>query len=192
MEIVSNLIDSKSSLKSEELFYHNVYLLHQYQVKNNREIKASFKNRSTVSGGGRKPYKQKGTGSARRGTNRTPLRRGGAVVFGPKPRIIRRFLNKKFISGVYRDLFLSFQSKIFKLNLLNTDAHSFLREKKYDFENSLFIFSNITSLERFPFKNFQGFKLNSINKIFVKDFLTASSIYFLDDSFDICKKRYLI
>lgn len=192
MEIVSNLIDSKPSLKSEEVFYHNLYLLHQYQVKNGREIKASFKNRSTVSGGGRKPYKQKGTGSARRGTNRTPLRRGGAVVFGPQPRVIRKFLNKKFINNVYRDLFLNFQSKIFKLILLNTDRISFLREEKYDFQSSLFIFSDITSLEKFPFKNLQSFKFNSVNKIFIKDFLTANSIYFLDDSFDICQKRYLI
>jgi len=192
MEIISNLIGSKISLKSEDVFYHNLYLLHQYQVKNNREIKASFKNRSTVSGGGRKPYKQKGTGSARRGTNRTPLRRGGAVVFGPQPRLIKRSLNKKFFANVYKDLFLNFQSKIFKLILSDTDTLSFLREKKYNLQNSLFIFSNLNSLETFPFKNLQDFKFNSVNKIFVMDFLTADNIYFIDDSFEICQKRYLI
>lgn len=51
--------------------------------------------RSEVSGGGRKPYKQKGTGNARLGTTRTPLRPGGGVSFGPKPRDWSISMNKK-------------------------------------------------------------------------------------------------
>jgi len=192
MEIISNLIDLKLSQKNEDVFSHNLYLLHQYQVKNNREIKASFKNRSSVSGGGKKPYKQKGTGSARRGTNRSPLRRGGAVAFGPNPRFVRKFLNKKFFSSVYRELFTNFQAKIFKLLILDKDKISSLKEKKHDFQNSLFIFSDKSLIESFPFKNLKHCKFNSVNKILVTDFLIAKNIYFLDDSFDICQKRYLI
>ena len=192
MEIVSNLIDLKPSEKSDESFFHNLYLLHQYQVKNNREIKAFFKNRSSVSGGGRKPYKQKGTGSARRGTNRTPLRRGGAVVFGPQPRFIRKFLNKKFIAIVYKELFINFQSKISNLLISETDKFSSLKEKKYDFKNSLFIFSDKISYGGFPFKNLKCCKFNFVNKILVSDFLISSNVYFLGDSFDIFQKRYLI
>lgn len=45
---------------------------------------ASTKTRAEVRGGGKKPYTQKGTGNARQGSNRTPLRPGGGVVFGPK------------------------------------------------------------------------------------------------------------
>ncbi len=55
------------------------------------------KGRSDVRGGGRKPWRQKGTGNARAGTNRSPLWRGGGVVFGPTPRDHSFKLNKKMI-----------------------------------------------------------------------------------------------
>ena len=51
--------------------------------------------RSEVRGGGRKPYKQKGTGRARQGSIRTPLRPGGGIIFGPKPRSYNLDMNRK-------------------------------------------------------------------------------------------------
>jgi len=56
---------------------------------------ASVKNRASISGGGRKPWRQKGTGRARTGSGRSPLWRGGAVIHGPKPRDFSIKLNKK-------------------------------------------------------------------------------------------------
>lgn len=56
---------------------------------------ANTKTRSEVRGGGKKPYAQKGTGNARRGSQRTPLRPGGGVIFGPKPRDWNITMNKK-------------------------------------------------------------------------------------------------
>ena len=60
-----------------------------------RQGTASTLTRSEVRGGGRKPYKQKGTGRARQGSIRTPLKPGGGVIFGPKPRTYSLAMNRK-------------------------------------------------------------------------------------------------
>ena len=71
---------------------HRAYLT---QLKNSRKYTASTKTRSEVRGGGRKPWKQKGTGRARAGSTRSPLFVGGGVIFGPRPRIVSKKINKK-------------------------------------------------------------------------------------------------
>lgn len=65
------------------------------QLANARQGTASTLTRAEVAGGGRKPYKQKGTGRARQGSIRTPLRPGGGIVFGPKPRSYNLAMNRK-------------------------------------------------------------------------------------------------
>jgi large subunit ribosomal protein L4 len=65
------------------------------QLANARQGTASTLTRAEVAGGGRKPYKQKGTGRARQGSIRTPLRPGGGVTFGPKPRSYELGMNRK-------------------------------------------------------------------------------------------------
>ena len=73
-------------------------LVHKYVVhvqQNMRRGTASTKTRAEVRGGGKKPYSQKGTGRARQGSSRTPLRPGGGVIFGPKPRDWSSKMNKK-------------------------------------------------------------------------------------------------
>jgi len=73
-------------------------LIHQVVVgfqANQRQGTASVKNRSAVRGGGRKPWRQKGTGRARAGTIRSPLWKGGGIIFGPQPRSYRQRLPKK-------------------------------------------------------------------------------------------------
>ena len=65
------------------------------QLAHARKGTASTLTRAEVAGGGRKPYKQKGTGRARQGSIRTPLRPGGGVVFGPKPRTYNLAMNRK-------------------------------------------------------------------------------------------------
>ncbi|XP_057451325.1 50S ribosomal protein L4, chloroplastic [Lotus japonicus] len=64
-------------------------------LQNKRRGTASTKNRAEVRGGGKKPYPQKKTGRARRGSNRTPLRPGGGVIFGPRPRDWSIKINRK-------------------------------------------------------------------------------------------------
>jgi large subunit ribosomal protein L4 len=76
---------------NDNLIYEDVraYMAHQ------RQGTASTKGRSNVRGGGRKAYRQKGTGNARRGTIRSPLLKGGGTVFGPKPRAYTIKLSRK-------------------------------------------------------------------------------------------------
>jgi large subunit ribosomal protein L4 len=74
------------------------YLLHKDLLRYfnlQKQGTVSTKTRSEVRGGGRKPWRQKGTGRARAGSNRSPLWKGGGVIFGPKPKKIILKLNKK-------------------------------------------------------------------------------------------------
>ena len=74
------------------------YLIHKslvIQDLNRRQGTASSKTRSEVKGGGKKPWKQKGTGRARSGSSNSPLWKGGGVTFGPKPRTYNKKINSK-------------------------------------------------------------------------------------------------
>jgi large subunit ribosomal protein L4 len=104
MELTIYKIDGKSSGKkaslsdsifaiepNETVLYEDVRRI----LANKRQGTAKTKERSEVRGGGRKAYKQKGTGMARRGSMRSPLLKGGGTVFGPRPRTYTHNLNKK-------------------------------------------------------------------------------------------------
>jgi large subunit ribosomal protein L4 len=98
LDITGKPLDSSQELELSVLEKSGNYLLHKDLLRHynsQRQGTVSTKTRSEVRGGGRKPWRQKGTGRARAGSNRSPLWKGGGVIFGPKPKTVSLKLNKK-------------------------------------------------------------------------------------------------
>jgi large subunit ribosomal protein L4 len=98
LDINGKQLTESHELKLNVLENSGNYLLHKDIVRHSSsqtQGTTSTKTRSEVRGGGRKPWRQKGTGRARAGSSRSPLWKGGGVIFGPKPRKISLKLNKK-------------------------------------------------------------------------------------------------
>lgn len=91
----------------EENAEHIVHRALVRQLHNQRQGTASTKTRAEVRGGGRKPWRQKGTGRARAGSIRSPLWRGGGVIFGPKPKDYNIKMNRKERRLALRTAFIS-------------------------------------------------------------------------------------
>ena len=88
-------IELNDSIFAANVNEHLVHMAVVQQLANNRQGTQSAKTRAEVSGGGKKPWRQKGTGHARQGSTRAPQWTGGGVVFAPKPRDYSFKLNKK-------------------------------------------------------------------------------------------------
>ena len=98
LDLNGKQVDSSHELKLNVLEISGNYLLHKDLLRhfnNQKQGTLSTKTRSEVRGGGAKPWRQKGTGRARAGSNRSPLWKGGGVIFGPKPKKLAFKLNKK-------------------------------------------------------------------------------------------------
>lgn len=98
VDIAGTPLNSTHELTLTILEKSGNYVLHKDIVRHlnsKRQGTVSTKTRSEVRGGGRKPWQQKGTGRARAGSNRSPLWKGGGVIFGPKPKAVTLKLNKK-------------------------------------------------------------------------------------------------
>lgn len=95
-------LDLNDKIYSGEVKKHLFYEVVKMQLANRRSGTASTKTRAFVSGGGVKPWKQKGTGRARSGSIRSPLWRHGGTVFGPKPRDYSYSVPKKVVKEALR------------------------------------------------------------------------------------------
>jgi large subunit ribosomal protein L4 len=101
LTVLNNKFEKSSSLKVERDFSPeaiNEAVVHQVvkaTLAGRRQGTAATKTKAMVSGGGKKPFKQKGTGNARQGSTRSPLMPGGGTVFGPTPRDYTQKVNKK-------------------------------------------------------------------------------------------------
>ena len=110
-QISSDKYDFKLNILEDSGNYliHRDILRHQFSQKQGT---VSTKTRSEVRGGGKKPWQQKGTGRARAGSSRSPLWRGGGVIFGPKPKTTNLKLNKKERNLALQTLFYNKRNNI--------------------------------------------------------------------------------
>lgn len=119
-------IDLPASLFAVEVNEHTVYEVVKNHLANRRQGTQSAKTRAEVSGGGKKPWRQKGTGRARQGSIRSPQWRGGGVVFAPKPRDYSYVLPKKVKRLALKSVLTTkvLDEELIVLNELNLDSIS--------------------------------------------------------------------
>ncbi|MBI2914527.1 MAG: 50S ribosomal protein L4 [Firmicutes bacterium] len=170
----------------------NVPLVHQavvMQLANRRVGSADTKTRSEVSGGGRKPWRQKGTGRARHGSRRSPLWPGGGIVFGPTPRdysysipksarrqALRSVLSAKFESGdvlVVEDL---------KLQEAKTKALMTILDTIGALPTALVVMCGRSREIELSARNLPGVKVIAADNLNVYDVLSHDRIVFTRDS----------
>ena len=179
-----------------------VDLLHRSvlrQQAHSRQGTASTLTRSEVRGGGRKPYKQKGTGRARQGSIRTPLRPGGGIVFGPKPRSYNLSMNRKERRLALRTALMSRINdliivKDFAAELKTpktSEINSALQRLGINIEKKvLLIISNPSEILKKSVRNLEKVKLISSNQLNVFDLLNATSLVMSEDALATIKEVY--
>lgn len=164
---------------------HVVHRALQRQLHNERQGTASTKTRSEVRGGGRKPWKQKGTGRARAGSNRSPLWRKGGVIFGPRPRDFFLKMNRKERRLALRT---AFQNRIDDMIVVEDFAAQLPRPKTKDLAAAiarwggrtdakiLLIVAERNEMVYLSVRNMGQVKLMLANHLNVHDLLTADQI----------------
>ena len=128
-------IDLSDAVFGVEVNEHLVHMAVVSQLANKRQGTQKAKTRSEVSGGGRKPWRQKGTGHARQGSTRSPQWTGGGVVFAPTPRDYSMKLNKKKEKRAALKSALS--SRVAENKFIVIDEMNFGEIKTKNFQNML-------------------------------------------------------
>ena len=179
------LKDSVWNIEVNEPVVHDAIVLAQASL---RQGTASTKTRSEVSGGGRKPYKQKGTGNARQGSTRSPQWPGGGIVFGPKPRKYDKKQNRKERRLALKSVLSSkFQEKelvvVENLNLETAktkDFNAMLKNLKVD-KKALVVFADDNENLFLASRNNNKVAVVAFNEINVLD-LVAANYLLIDES----------
>ena len=175
-------IELNDAVFGVEVNEHLVHLAVVNQLANKRQGTQSAKTRSEVSGGGRKPWRQKGTGHARQGSTRAPQWTGGGVVFAPKPRDYSFKMNKKekkiaLLSALSSKVN---ESKIVVLDSFNLDE---IKTKKFaevmnniKVSNALFVIEGENKNVVLSGRNIPTVKVSATNEINTYDVLKYDTL----------------
>ena len=177
----------------------NEHLLHKAvvaQLANKRQGTQSAKTRSDVSGGGKKPWRQKGTGHARQGSIRAPQWTGGGVVFAPKPRDYEVKMNKKEKRAALKSALTSRvqEEKIFVIDELKVDEIktktmvAFL--KSLDLNKALIVLNDNDQNVICSARNIQNVKTALTNTINVYDILKYNTVVVTKAAVDQIQEVY--
>jgi large subunit ribosomal protein L4 len=190
-------VELNDALFGLEVKKHILHDVVKMQLANRRAGTASTKTRTEVRGGGAKPYRQKGTGRARAGTRRSPLWRGGGVIFGPKPRDYSYKLPKKVRKlGVRMALSTRFSEKnmlvLDGFDLADIKTKQFVEVmKKLNIENGLIVIPDKNENLEKSSRNVQGYKVIPAEGLNVYDILLHRSLVLLQPCLGQLEKRLL-
>ena len=183
----------------EENAEHIVHRALVRQQNNARQGTASTKTRSEVRGGGRKPWRQKGTGRARAGSIRSPLWRGGGVIFGPKPRDFSTKMNRKERRLALRTAFAARTEDMIVVENFNSE---FDRPKTKDFiaalgrwgvvtdEKVLLILKEVSDNVNLSTRNIAKVKMIKATNLNVADILHANKLIVSKDALEQIQEVY--
>ncbi len=190
-------IELNDDVFNREVKEHILHEVVRMQRAARRAGNACTKTRVEVSGGGRKPWKQKGTGRARAGTNRSPLWRGGGVTFGPKPRDYSFKLNRKVRQQAVA---MALSARFQEGNLMVLDDFSMDQIKTKDFVaimNVLDVDNGIIVIDNAPVnlskssRNVNGYKVMSSEGLNVYDLLLHKKVILLQPVIESLEKRLM-
>ncbi|MBN2539792.1 MAG: 50S ribosomal protein L4 [Deltaproteobacteria bacterium] len=171
-----------------EVNEHILYEVVKMQLASRRQGGGSTKGRSDVRGGGKKPWRQKGTGRARSGTSRSPLWRGGGIVFGPKPRDFSYKVPKKVRKAALKSA-LSMKVREDRLIILRDFPMDEIKTKRFQevldrFElgKTLFVLDERNTILEKSSKNIKDVKMMRSEGINVYDLLKYDNLVLLEPS----------
>jgi large subunit ribosomal protein L4 len=193
---INNIFTDNVEKKKRSIgLIHRAYLT---QIKNSRKYLASTKTKSEIRGGGKKPWKQKGTGNARAGSSRSPLWKGGGVSFGPKPRVVNKKINKKerrlaILSALYlkKQQFIFVDDFSLNANIKTKSITKLLTDLGLkNTEKTLFILTKADKQFWLASRNLKNVEVTTANCLNIKQLLSTNHIILSNASLDSINSTY--
>ncbi|MDI6615193.1 MAG: 50S ribosomal protein L4 [Syntrophaceae bacterium] len=179
-------IDLSDHVFGAEVNKHVLYEVVRMQRASRRQGTASIKTRNDVSGGGKKPWRQKGTGRARAGTSRSPLWRGGGTVFGPHPRDYSYTIPKKVRKAALKSA-LSVKVKEDRVIILRDFPMDEIKTKRFQevldrfaLGTALFVLDEKSTILEKSSRNIKSVKMMRSEGINVFDLLKYDTLVLLE------------